>query len=291
MEITMEMYEYLNMMEYALGTVGSVIMLAVAAIGIIEAFFGFRIMKACYAICGFAGGAVIFGAAAGLVSGGEAAAFALGGLVGGIIGALMLYRIHILGVFLTNTMLSGIFLFIIFGVVMRMGASSIAVALVGGAIVGIISCKFVRIWTIVATGLAGALLAGEAILIAFHNYDPVCGILIGIVIAVMGIRYQFNPEVFKQKKAARAEKSAAGTGRFANVRMAVNDKMAVAKNKVLPTTKAPADSSEITLTERKIAYYMAEKKSFKMPAKADIRLPKIDMSVIQAKLPKRAGSL
>ena len=85
----MEMMDSINMIMETMGAVASVVAALVAVVGLIECFFGFKLMKLSFAICGFAGGAAIGGVASGLILS-EPAPCAIIALVCGLIGALII---------------------------------------------------------------------------------------------------------------------------------------------------------------------------------------------------------
>jgi len=204
-----ELENFINMADFISGLyhalnsgvdgVMAIVFAIVAIAGLFQCFFGYKMMRACFAICGFG-----IGALGGLIGVGlsvsEAAPAILAALVCGIILALLLFHIYRLGVFVTNFALVAI-LVLLFG-----GASneSLAIAIIAGFISGIIAAIMVRVWTILSTGSAGGLMAGLAIGSILHiSY---VGAIIGFALAIVGIIFQFKTTSGKKKAVKKEEK-------------------------------------------------------------------------------------
>ena len=241
----MEMMDSINMIMETMGAVASVVAALVAVVGLIECFFGFKLMKLSFAICGFAGGAAIGGVASGLILS-EPAPCAIIALVCGLIGALIIYKLYILGIFISNTLLSGVFIFAVLGIAGDMGAGAIGAALIGGVIIGIISCKFVRIWTIITTSLGGGMLAGQSIAVALQISSGIVGTLLGIVIAVLGVLFQL-----KTTKAKNATENNIAEQQTADLGVATTPVEAIAETPAIETeTKEEQNSILVEKAEK-----------------------------------------
>ena len=263
----MEMYESINMMMETMGAIGSAVAALVAVVGLIEAFFGFKIMKACFALCGFLGGAAVGFIGTGLVLS-EPVPCAIAALVAGIIGALILYKVYILGVFLSNTFLSAVVLFVVCGIALDMGASAVGIALVGGAIVGVVSCIFVRWCTIITTALGGGMMAGQAVVVALQMDSYIVGVLLGIVFAVIGVIFQLKTTKDTKADGAVTEKPAkAKRGKLGKKKAAeeiaapvMDAQMAEMPAMEIPTVEQIAEEKPETLAEKKLAEKTGGKK-------------------------------
>jgi len=92
MELHGEMYDYYIM--------------AAAAIGLIECFFGYRILRFILGVLGFIAGAVIFGSLGYELSGGSELISIAAGIAGGLAGAFITYTLYIVGVFAIGEIIS-----------------------------------------------------------------------------------------------------------------------------------------------------------------------------------------
>ncbi len=184
------------------GGVASVILALIAIVGLIQCFFGFKIMKMFFAFWGFLLGAAVGGVVSSLALGGDMiGVIVVSGLVLGILGAFLLYKMYLVGVFLTDTTLS----FLLFSVLLGFEAPGLIISGILAIIIGILAVKFVRIWTIVLTGSVGGFLAGSAIAAMIGMTLPGLHLLFGVIIAVLGILYQFkSTKKIKKTKPAPA---------------------------------------------------------------------------------------
>ncbi len=177
----------------------AIVFALVAVAGLFQCFFGYKMMRVCFAICGFGIGAVSGLIGVGLTVG-EAAPAIISALLLGIVGALLLFHIYRLGVFAMNSALVTV-LVILFG-----GASeeSLVVGVIAGFISGIVAAIMVRVWTILSTGASGGMLAGLAIGSIIHV--PYVGAVLGFALAILGIIFQFKTTSGK-KKAVKSEEN------------------------------------------------------------------------------------
>ena len=186
-----------NAISHGVNGAMAIVFAIVAVAGLFQCFFGYKMMRVCFAICGFGIGAVGAGLAVGL-SVSEAAPAIIAALIGGILGALLLFHVYRLGVFVMNFALVAV-LVLLFG-----GASdeSLVLGVIAGAISGIVAAIMVRVWTILSTGAAGGMVSGLAIGSIINV--PYIGAVLGFALAIGGIIFQFKTT----RKAPKAEKTA-----------------------------------------------------------------------------------
>ena len=135
--------------------------------GLMNCFFGYRLFRLFFACLGF-----VLGAAGGGYLGcmsGELAWILVGGVVGGILGAMTLFAIYLAGVFVAGGMAAAFFVAVVLtGAGITMPAVVLVVPLVLGGIAALVVHKLV---IIIASSFGGALsvlygvamLTGEAI--------------------------------------------------------------------------------------------------------------------------------
>lgn len=172
--------------------------------GILECFFGYKIMKIIFAIYGFLLGFLAGAAAAYLLGVDSMGPGMLCSLIVAVLGAMLLYKCYLIGVFLSNAAMVFLIGLLIGG---TEESSMISWAIIG-IIVGVLAVKFVRIWVIAVTGIVGGLSAGTALMGLLEVYKTGPALLAGIVLAVLGILYQWKTtdgEFVKTKKRAPAQ--------------------------------------------------------------------------------------
>ncbi len=174
-----------NAISHGVNGAMAIVFAIVAVAGLFQCFFGYKMMRVCFAICGFGIGAVGAGLAVGL-SVSEAAPAIIAALIGGILGALLLFHVYRLGVFVMNFALVAV-LVLLFG-----GASdeSLILGVIAGVISGIVAAIMVRVWTILSTGASGGMCAGLAIGSIINV--PYIGAVLGFALAIGGIIFQFK---------------------------------------------------------------------------------------------------
>lgn len=157
MDIHGEMYDYYIM--------------AGAAIGLIECFFGYRILRFLLGVLGFIAGAVIFGSLGYELSGGSELISIAAGIAGGLAGAFITYTLYIVGVFAIGAALGFMTASYVFGI---LGTDPMPVALIAaGAIGGVLAAVLQKPMLMLATAFGGAYaaVAGVSYLIS-KNFDP-----------------------------------------------------------------------------------------------------------------------
>jgi hypothetical protein len=157
MELHGEMYDYYIM--------------AAAAIGLIECFFGYRILRFILGVLGFIAGAVIFGSLGYELSGGSELISIAAGLAGGLTGAFITYTLYIVGVFAIGAALGFMTASYVFGIMNTdpMPIVLIAAAALGGVLAAVLQKPMLILAT--AFGGAYAAVAGISYLIS-KNFDP-----------------------------------------------------------------------------------------------------------------------
>ena len=198
-----EIFEGLNQLSSA---IVALICLPTLVYGILECFFGYKIMKILFAIQGFfLGGILGMAIGCGMMRGqgaGEMVGPALlCGLIVGVLGAYLLYKLYLIGVFCSNASM----VFLVGILLGGTGESNLMVWGILGVLVGILAVKFVRICVIAVTGIFGGLCAGTALMGMLGVYETGPALLAGIVLAVLGILHQWKTtdgEFVKTKKRA-----------------------------------------------------------------------------------------
>ena len=176
----------------------AIVFALVAVAGLFQCFFGYKLMRACFAICGFGIGAIGGFVGVGLTV--ESAAPAIiAALAFGVIGALLLFHVYRLGVFVMNFALVAL-LVLLFG---DASNESLIFAVIAGLISGIVAAIMVRIWTILSTGIAGGMAAGLAI--GSIISVPYVGAILGLALAIGGTIFQFKTTGKKEKRNAAAQ--------------------------------------------------------------------------------------
>ena len=176
----------------------------IAIVALIECFFGFKLMKLQFALIGFVSGAAI-GTAIGIAiqqSIGVTIAIAL---VLAIVLAILLFKLYLVGVFISNGALAFLLIYILSR---NSGTVGIIAAAIVGIIVGIVAVKLVRIITILTSGVSGGITAGIA-LGGLIGCGQGIAIIIGAVLAALGCFVQFRMNPKKGKKSTSEEDTSA----------------------------------------------------------------------------------
>lgn len=157
MEIHGEMYDYYIM--------------AGAAIGLIECFFGYRILRFLLGVLGFIAGAVIFGSMGYELSGGSELISIAAGIAGGLAGAFITYTLYIVGVFAIGAALGFMTASYVFGI---MNTDPMTIVLIASAALGgILAAVLQKPMLIIATAFGGSYAAVASIsYLILRNFDP-----------------------------------------------------------------------------------------------------------------------
>ena len=157
MNIHAEMYDYYIM--------------AAVAVGLIECFFGYRILRFLLGVLGFIAGAVVCGSMGYELSDGSEIISIIAGIAGGLAGAFIMYTLYIVGVFAIGAALGFMTASYVFGI---MNADPVMIVLVAAALLGgVLAAILQKPMLILATAFGGAYAAvtGVAYLL-LRNFDP-----------------------------------------------------------------------------------------------------------------------
>lgn len=180
-------------------TVGTFVFVIGLVISLIWCFFGFKAFKVYVGICGFLVGGIIGGLlAVKLYESIGFVAFLLI-LVGAILGAVLSYKLYKLGLFFTGFLAMLVVFGLITYAISKNSTASIVVGIIFGIIGGIILMVLNKPAIIISTGVQYGLSAG-VFLSCIIAHTRLMGVL-GIVIAVLGIRFQIknNNGLFETK--------------------------------------------------------------------------------------------
>ena len=145
--------------------------MAAVAIGLIECFFGYRILRFLLGILGFIAGAVVFGSLGYELSKGSELISIAAGIAGGLAGAFIMYTLYIVGVFAIGAALGYMTATYVFGI---LNATPLMILLVVAAVVGgLLAALLQKPMIILATAFGGAYAAvtGVAYLL-LKSFDP-----------------------------------------------------------------------------------------------------------------------
>lgn len=167
--------------------------------GLLQCFLGYKITKIMYAILGFVLGWVLTFLVGGTMmlspdSGSGSvhpALFILIGLVLSILLAFLMFKIYLVGVFISQFFLSfAVFTAVLAALMKQMNGAVAALSLVLALVVAIVSVILVRPVIIICTAWSGGIAAGNALAMMLRLEDPI-GLLLGIVLAIGGMVVQF----------------------------------------------------------------------------------------------------
>ena len=193
------MYEIYEQLRMAWDAVGDLIAFVMVLYGLAECFFGFKLMKIRFAICGFALGlCVSFVVSVYGLHIQDTGVLSLIELVGAILGAVLLYKIYLIGVFLSNGGLTAGFMILLLGT----SKADIMIAVLFGILVGVLAVKFVRVWVIFCSALAGGMVAGGGIMQMLDVSNEGADMLCGLVLLVLGFWFQWVTTAPAAKRAA-----------------------------------------------------------------------------------------
>ena len=157
MNIHAEMYDYYIM--------------AAVAVGLIECFFGYRILRFLLGVLGFIAGAVVCGSLGYELTDGSEITSIIAGIAGGLAGAFIMYTLYIVGVFAIGAALGFMTASYVFGI---MNAAPATIVLIASAVLGgVLAAILQKPMLILATAFGGAYAAvtGVAYLL-LRNFDP-----------------------------------------------------------------------------------------------------------------------
>jgi len=131
--------------------------------GLVACFYGLRCQKAVFAALGFIVGttfvaAILLGAGVGPVGA------IVAGLLGGVVGAMLMYRFYLLAVFLIGLTVGGSVLYaFLSAVVGPTNPATMAASILGAVFCGVAAVKLQKMTILLATAYGGALLAVMAV--------------------------------------------------------------------------------------------------------------------------------
>jgi len=145
--------------------------MAAVAVGLIECFFGYRILRFLLGVLGFIAGAVVFGSLGYELTGGSELTSIIAGIAGGLAGAFIMYTLYIVGVFAIGAALGFMTASYVFGI---LNAAPVMIVLIAAAVFGgVLAAVLQKPMIILATAFGGAYAAvtGVAYLL-LKNFDP-----------------------------------------------------------------------------------------------------------------------
>lgn len=145
--------------------------IAAVVIGLIECFFGYRILRFLLGVLGFIAGAVVAGSLGYELSNGSELISIISGIAGGVIGAFIMYTLYVVGVFAIGAALGFMIASYVFGI-MNTGPVTLMLAAAAAA-GGILAAVFRKPMLILATAYGGsyAAVTGVSYLLA-KNFNP-----------------------------------------------------------------------------------------------------------------------
>jgi hypothetical protein len=146
-------------------------MTAAAALGLIECFFGYRILRFLLGVIGFIIGAVIAGSLGFELSDGSELISIAAAIAGGCVGAYLMYLLYIAGVFVIGAALGFMVVSFIFGLMNENPVTWIVIA--SSVAGGILAVIFQRPMIVIATSFGGSYAAVTSIsYLLMRNFNP-----------------------------------------------------------------------------------------------------------------------
>lgn len=144
---------------------------AAVVVGLIECFFGYRILRFLLGVLGFIVGAVVAGSLAYELSNSSDLISIVAGIAGGLIGAFIMYTLYIVGLFAIGAALGFMISSYIFGILNKDTVMYMQIA--AATVVGLLAAVFRKPVLILATAYGGsyAAVTGVSYLIS-KNFDP-----------------------------------------------------------------------------------------------------------------------
>jgi len=153
-----------------------------AIIALAECFFGFKLFKIWIALCCFPlFGLLGWGIAFGVAEKVGVATFV--GILAGIAGAFIAYRLFLVGVFLTCGFMGYILGYLL--------TNAHWPGILMGLVFGVLGVLFAKPVIIVSTAIPGGLLAGESLIVAFGGDSAAAALIIGLALAAAGLYVQW----------------------------------------------------------------------------------------------------
>jgi len=164
--------------------------------GVLQCFFGYKLIKLWCAFIGFVLGCIAGAAiAAAIVASGLETPGLIVVLIMftmGMLGGLLAYRAYIVGVFLYAFSAA----FLVGFALISLITNSIYIGLIAGLLMGIamgvIAAIYRRFWIIAATSVSGGISAGAGFMLIIQNADPVLSFIIPVVFIIAGFFVQYK---------------------------------------------------------------------------------------------------
>lgn len=167
--------------------------------GLLQCFLGYKITKIMYAILGFilgwvltflVGGTMMLSASSGS-GGAQPILLILIGLVLSILLAFLMFKIYLVGVFISQFFLSfGVFILVLAALTKKADQTTVLLSLALALAVAVISVILVRPVIIICTAWSGGMSVGSALAMLLRLENPI-GLVLGIVAAIGGMVVQF----------------------------------------------------------------------------------------------------
>lgn len=185
-------------------TIASIITLL---IGIAFCLWGYKIVRVLFAICGALLGSMLGSLFCTLVLESNDA-MGLCAVIGAILGAVLLFKLYQVGVFLLAFCL-GTF---IIALVTSFSSDAMPICLLVGVIVGVLAVIWIRPAIIISTSLSGGSTAATGLCVLLGITDGSVTSVIALALTIIGIVYQFkHTDKYYGKKAAPVAANATTT--------------------------------------------------------------------------------
>ena len=162
-------------------------LLICTVLGLINCFFGLRLLKMWVSMIGFGIG-MTGGYMLGMHFGNTIAIAVICALIGGILLATLAYCIYRWGIFLLCFLMGTAVCYLL---IHPTSSGSFFVCLMAGAGVGALALKFVEPVIIISTSLQGGFMAGTCIGNLLHAREKGMGYALGVLFAILGILIQW----------------------------------------------------------------------------------------------------
>lgn len=154
----------------------------ICIMGVLQAFCGYKLMKAWITINGCAVGMAVGAVIGFVISGGESAVILLSILAGMLAGGWLAYKMYLVGVFFMCAFWGFLGISLLIGVGLQSFGSGIGFGLMAGLAAGILGVMFVKPVIVVCTAIGGGMAAGGVL----AAIEPSLGIIVGLVCIIGG---------------------------------------------------------------------------------------------------------
>jgi hypothetical protein len=165
---------------------------------VLQCFFGYKIFKFWIGVQGFILFGLIGAGLGYLAFKGQMGLVILFGIILGGLGAFLAMKLYKIGVFI-QCFGTGLIFGILLGIAATLDAGQMAaMAIVFGTLLGIIGVILIKPLIILSTGFSGGMTLGCGLALLIKQ-NIILGILLGIIISICGVLYQF----YTDKKAVK----------------------------------------------------------------------------------------